>query len=81
MFETNRKLGIYFNQTKYRLIDFNEGRQVAYLKNGTGGICIARSFQCYVIGVYKNEGLQHRNSGNCNVLVEKFAERLKMFNF
>jgi hypothetical protein len=66
---------------KYILVDFNKKRQVAYLKNVTGGMCIAKSYQCYIIGVYKNEGLQHKNSGNCNVLVEKFAEKLKLFNF
>ncbi|KAG2222116.1 hypothetical protein INT45_007552 [Circinella minor] len=48
-----------------------------YGKKGTSGVCIAKTEQCLVIGVYK-EGIE---IGNCAKTVEQMADFLRQKNY
>ena len=52
---TKKAGGIRINGVKYLGVNFDEARNVFYLKKQGGGACVAKCTQCYVIGTFSGQ--------------------------
>jgi hypothetical protein len=80
--ETQSNLAIWLGGKKYYVIDRNESENVVYLRGEECGICLMKTNQCIVVGVYKiDDKLFCKNVGKLNRKVFKFGTMLKKFLF
>ena len=67
-----RKGGIKVAGQNYIFLRSEEGRSIYGRKGANAGVCIVKSKQAILIGVY-GSGIQ---PGNCNAVIEKLADYL-----
>lgn len=67
-----RKSGIKVGGQNYIFLRCEEGRSIYGRKGANAGVCIVKSKQALLIGVY-GPGIQ---PGNCNTVIEKLADYL-----
>lgn len=67
-----RKGGIKVGSQNYIFLRCEEGRSIYGRKGANAGVCIVKSMQALLIGIY-GPGIQ---PGNCNAVIEKLADYL-----
>lgn len=67
-----RKSGIKVAGQNYIFLRCDEGRSIYGRKGANSGVCIVKSTQALLIGIY-GPGIQ---PGNCNAVIEKLADYL-----
>lgn len=65
--------GVHVGGIRYMFLRMNPDGTAVYGKKGPAGVCVYKSTQAVVIGMY-SEGMQ---PGQCNVAVEKVGDYLK----
>ena len=76
--------GIRFNNESFRVSKFDEDTNTMYLTGQDKGCCVAKSEQCWVIGVYYKAGelqttsgkTRNYSAGNANAAVENCRDKL-----
>jgi len=76
------KLSIWLGGNKYYITDRNESEDIVYLRGEKYGICLMKTHQCIVVGLYEIDSkLFCKNVGKLNRKVFKFGTMLKKFLF
>ncbi|KAL9227278.1 hypothetical protein vseg_002986 [Gypsophila vaccaria] len=63
--------GLYIGGLKYMVIQGEPGAVIRG-KKGTGGVCVKKTAQCMLIGIYD----EPMTPGQCNLVVEKLGDYL-----
>ena len=67
-----RRGGVKLGGQSYIFLRCEEGRSIYGRKGADSGVCIVKSNQALIIGLY-DPGIQ---PGNCNAVIEKLADYL-----
>ena len=78
---TRPSAGLRVNGEKYMILRQAQDPATVYGKKtvGKGGICLTKTNQCIIVGVYDED--QGHTAGNCNMAVEKLGDYLRANNF
>ena len=85
IFQTKGKVqappGIWINKERYHLINFVEESSSAYLKCPNGGATVIKTEKLIVLTTWSNVKDVKKNGGDCNQVLEEFAEQLRSVNY
>ena len=73
--------GIWINNQRYHLVQFNDDVNSVYLKCQNGGACVVKTAKTIVVGTFRNDDDAQKTGGACNSIIEDFAEQLVKANY
>ena len=76
---TKPTAGLRINGDKYMVLRTLPDPMTVYGKKPKGGICITKTAQCIIVGVYDEDAGQ--TSGGCNLAVENLGDYLRNAGF
>ena len=73
--------GIWINKVKYHLVNYVDESCSAYLKCPNGGATVIKTEKLIILATWSNVNDVKKNGGDCNQVLEEFAEQLRSVNY